>query len=191
MVTDANTGGSFNRYAYANNSPYKYIDPDGRAAETVFDAASLALSIAIYKSDPSLPNGLGVAIDGLAMAIPFVPGGVGVIRSVGRGAEASKAAMEAGEAGAKGAKSRNKAPEALQEAEGRPHSIVERSGPEGQYTTHNGDGTSKQYRGSGKDHGGIPRPNVKETGKNVAPDGKEFTDKGRVRPARPDEIPKG
>ena len=30
MTTDANTGGSFNRYAYANNSPYKYIDPDGR-----------------------------------------------------------------------------------------------------------------------------------------------------------------
>jgi len=26
VVTDANTGGSFNRYAYANNSPYKYIE---------------------------------------------------------------------------------------------------------------------------------------------------------------------
>ncbi len=32
VVTDANTGGSFNRYAYANNSPYQYIDPDGRFA---------------------------------------------------------------------------------------------------------------------------------------------------------------
>jgi RHS repeat-associated protein len=32
VTTDANTGGSFNRYAYANNSPYKYIDPDGRDA---------------------------------------------------------------------------------------------------------------------------------------------------------------
>jgi RHS repeat-associated protein len=32
VTTDANTGGSFNRYAYANNSPYKYIDPDGRLA---------------------------------------------------------------------------------------------------------------------------------------------------------------
>jgi len=29
VVTDANTGGSFNRYNYANNNPYKYIDPDG------------------------------------------------------------------------------------------------------------------------------------------------------------------
>jgi RHS repeat-associated protein len=30
VVTDANTGTSFNRYVYASNSPYKYIDPDGR-----------------------------------------------------------------------------------------------------------------------------------------------------------------
>ncbi|WP_426212752.1 RHS repeat-associated core domain-containing protein, partial [Massilia sp. TWP1-3-3] len=30
VVTDGNTGSSFNRYAYANNSPYKYVDPDGR-----------------------------------------------------------------------------------------------------------------------------------------------------------------
>jgi RHS repeat-associated protein len=32
VTTDASTGGSFNRYAYANNSPYKYTDPDGRFA---------------------------------------------------------------------------------------------------------------------------------------------------------------
>jgi RHS repeat-associated protein len=38
VVTDANTGGSFNRYAYANNSPYKYVDPDGRfSAEACAD----------------------------------------------------------------------------------------------------------------------------------------------------------
>jgi RHS repeat-associated protein len=30
VTTDANTGGSFNRYSYANNNPYLYIDPDGR-----------------------------------------------------------------------------------------------------------------------------------------------------------------
>ena len=30
VVTDASSGKSFNRYAYANNNPYKYIDPDGR-----------------------------------------------------------------------------------------------------------------------------------------------------------------
>lgn len=30
VLTGANTGASFNRYVYANNNPYKYIDPDGR-----------------------------------------------------------------------------------------------------------------------------------------------------------------
>ena len=33
VTTDANTGKSFNRYNYANNNPYKYIDPDGRDPE--------------------------------------------------------------------------------------------------------------------------------------------------------------
>ncbi|MEF1257095.1 hypothetical protein, partial [Vibrio sp. M260112] len=88
-------------------------------------------------------------------------------------------------------KARNKPPSPLKEAEGRPHSIIEKPGKDGQYTTHNGDGTSKQFRGSGQEHGGVPRPNVKEIGKNVTPDGREFIDKGRVRPARPDEIPEG
>jgi RHS repeat-associated protein len=31
VTTDANTGGHFNRYVYANNNPYKFKDPDGRA----------------------------------------------------------------------------------------------------------------------------------------------------------------
>jgi RHS repeat-associated protein len=30
VLTDGNTGASFNRYVYANNSPYNNVDPDGR-----------------------------------------------------------------------------------------------------------------------------------------------------------------
>ncbi len=30
VTADPNTGANFNRYAYANNNPYKYTDPDGR-----------------------------------------------------------------------------------------------------------------------------------------------------------------
>jgi RHS repeat-associated protein len=39
VITDANTGTSFNRFSYANNSPYKYTDLDGRCAERYTDGS--------------------------------------------------------------------------------------------------------------------------------------------------------
>ena len=84
-------------------------------------------------------------------------------------------------------KSRNKPPEPLKESEGRGHSIIEKPGKHGQYTTHNGDGTWKQYRDSGQDHNLISRPNIKETKKNISPDGKVFIGKGKIR--KPDLFP--
>lgn len=59
----------------------------------------------------------------------------------------------------------------------------------GQYTTHNGDGTFKQYRGSGKPQGDIPRPNVKQNVLHDTPKGPR-PGKSTVRPANIDEIPK-
>ncbi len=59
-------------------------------------------------------------------------------------------------------KKRSSTPGPDPKAEGRPHTIIEKPGSQGQYTTYNEDGTFKQYRGSGKSHGNIPRPNVKE-----------------------------
>jgi RHS repeat-associated protein len=83
---------SHNRYAYANNNPFRYKDPDGRVAETIWDLASFTLSVAMFKQDPSLSNFLGAAVDGVALAVPFVPGGVGTIRSIGAaGANATEA----------------------------------------------------------------------------------------------------
>lgn len=35
VKANPNTGASFNRYNYANNNPYKYTDPDGRATVIV------------------------------------------------------------------------------------------------------------------------------------------------------------
>ena len=79
---------SFNRYAYANNNPYKYVDPDGRAAETALDIISLGLSLTAFGNDPSLGNGLGLAYDALATAVPFLPAGFGIIKNAGNAAEA-------------------------------------------------------------------------------------------------------
>ncbi len=42
---------------------------------------------------------------------------------------------------------RSKHPDPDSQAEGRPHTVIERPGPKGQYTTFNGDDTFKQYRG--------------------------------------------
>ena len=36
VTTDADTGSSFNRYVYANNSPYRFTDPDGRNSSDPF-----------------------------------------------------------------------------------------------------------------------------------------------------------
>jgi RHS repeat-associated protein len=75
---------TFNRYAYGNNNPYKYVDPDGRAAETALDLISLGLSINEYRQNPSFWSGVGVAIDAIGTVIPFVPAGVGTIRQIGK-----------------------------------------------------------------------------------------------------------
>jgi len=79
----------FNRYAYANNNPYKYLDPDGRIAETALDVISLGLSINAFNSDPSLINGLGLGYDGLATLVPFLPAGFGILKNVGNGIDAA------------------------------------------------------------------------------------------------------
>ena len=82
---------NFNRYAYANNNPYKYTDPTGNIAESIWDAASL--SYGLTSLGTNLWNGnwgaagvdtLGVIVDGAALAIPFVPGGASMAISGSR-----------------------------------------------------------------------------------------------------------
>lgn len=75
---------SFNRYAYANNNPNKYIDPDGKLAETVWDAFNISLGVQSFVSNVREGNWsgaavdmAGIAVDGIATALPIVPGGVG------------------------------------------------------------------------------------------------------------------
>ncbi|RMR34424.1 hypothetical protein ALP36_01732 [Pseudomonas syringae pv. coriandricola] len=87
-------------------------------------------------------------------------------------------------------KSRNKPPPPLDEAQGRSHTIVEKPGREGQYTTHYEDGTFKQYRGSGKPHGTFERPNVKYNQLENRGNGIIRPGGADVRYPTPDEIPK-
>ncbi|MGD9583953.1 MAG: RHS repeat-associated core domain-containing protein [Lysobacterales bacterium] len=41
VAADANTGGNFNRYWYANNNPYRFTDPDGRFVPLLIVAGGL------------------------------------------------------------------------------------------------------------------------------------------------------
>ncbi|MBC3833399.1 hypothetical protein H8K33_17975 [Undibacterium amnicola] len=50
VLTDYNTGASFNRYTYALNNPYKYVDPDGR--ESIVNGKK----INIIPEDKSVPR---------------------------------------------------------------------------------------------------------------------------------------
>ena len=96
---DENNVHSHNRYAYANNNPYRFVDPTGNIAETALDVVSLGLSIAQYNQDPSILNGIGLAYDVIGTAVPILPAGFGIIRSAGKaGASGVEAAVTANQA---------------------------------------------------------------------------------------------
>ena len=76
---------SFNRYAYANNNPYKFVDPDGKYAELVVEAMSLTVGYMSLKDNlragntgAALADGLGMLADIAGAALPGLPGVAGL-----------------------------------------------------------------------------------------------------------------
>jgi RHS repeat-associated protein len=119
------------KYSYGNNNPYRYVDPDGRAVETVIDVISLGLSIAAFRQEPSLGNGLGVAYDALATAVPFLPAGFGIIKNAGRGSETLSDVLRASDA----AKGLEKAAHG-NKIDSRPATLYEKYDKDGNFLKH-------------------------------------------------------
>lgn len=74
---------SFNRYVYANASPYGYVDPDGRIPiDTLWDLGNVAYDIgkitvgwATGNESLVIQGGKDLFADSIAMAVPYVPAG--------------------------------------------------------------------------------------------------------------------
>lgn len=69
---------SFNRYAYANNNPYKYIDPDGKAAESYLNRPG-GVSIIQHQSAMGKPGGVAISRNPVGMVIGAAVGIIGVL----------------------------------------------------------------------------------------------------------------
>lgn len=78
---------SFNRYAYANNNPYKYVDPDGKNPLIVFAIARLAVQRLVTFA---LTRGAQAALTASEVAAGDALGGA----SLAAGATASTKAIE-------------------------------------------------------------------------------------------------
>jgi RHS repeat-associated protein len=172
---------STNLYQYVLNNPFKYVDPTG---ENIFG---------FLCGIGQILAGGAIMASGVALEIVTFGGytfAIGFHESVGLALMTSGCAQAMYHSTDINFEKRSSRPNPDPRAEGNPHTIIERPGPDGQYTTHNGDGTWKQYRGSGKPHGSIPRPNVKENENNPSPSG-PIPGNSKVREPKPDEIPKG
>ena len=60
---------SISPYAYCANSPVNRIDPDGRAVETLWDAANVALDATSLVANAASGNLLSAAVDAGALLV--------------------------------------------------------------------------------------------------------------------------
>lgn len=105
---------NFNRYWYANNSPYRFTDPDGRWVEDAIigipsialGAKSLVDNVRAGNVGSAVVDAVGIVADVAAIATPGVPGGVSAgiaaARGVDRAVDTGRAASAVTD-GAKGA----------------------------------------------------------------------------------------
>ena len=73
VLTDANTGSSFNRYIYASSNPFKYIDPDGRD-----------IVVVVNNNTSIIGTHVGIIVRGAGSNLIYDPGG-SFMQNAGKG----------------------------------------------------------------------------------------------------------
>jgi RHS repeat-associated protein len=86
---------SLNTYLFTFGNPIRYQDPDGLVpVETIWDGANVVLGVISLKANiregnygAAAVDAVGIFLDTVSTALPYVPGGAGTMIKLGRGAE--------------------------------------------------------------------------------------------------------
>ncbi len=75
-------------YVFCADNPVNFVDPDGRFPDVIWDVASIGMgvksligNIKAGEARAAIGDGIGIVVDVAAAALPFVPGGVGAVRT--------------------------------------------------------------------------------------------------------------